>query len=152
MKVLGVKRSPGPVDEVEEDHSPQELQKMIPRVDYLVVALPNTPETSHLLGESELACLKEGAILFNLGRGRTIDEAALTRLLKTGKIRAVLDVFETEPLPPESELWELGNVILTPHVSGINIPDEICDAFAENYRRWVRGEPLVGLVDREKGY
>ena len=102
---------------------------MIPSVDVLIVALPLTPETHHLLGEKELKLMKEGAFLFNIGRGKTIDEKALEKILKTGKIRAALDVFETEPLPPDSDLWSLKNVIITPHVSGINIPGEICEEF-----------------------
>ncbi len=156
MRVIGVKRSPESFKEVDQIfgqiYGPGDLGKVIPMVDTLVVALPFTPETDHLLGEKELASLKEGAILFNIGRGKTIDEEALTRVLKTRRIRAVLDVFEKEPLPPESELWILENVIITPHVSGINMPDEICEGFAANYERWVKGEPLIGLVDREKGY
>jgi phosphoglycerate dehydrogenase-like enzyme len=125
---------------------------MIPMVDYLVVALPLTAETYHLLREEELNLVKEGAILFNIGRGKTIDEMGLTKVVKGGRIRAVLDVFEDEPLPPESELWNMENVIITPHVSGINIPEEICEEFIRNYRRWVKGKTLVGLVDRDKGY
>ncbi len=152
MRVIGVKRSPEPFEEADQIFGPWELERVIPEVDYLVLVLPLTPETHHLLGEEELALLKEGAILFNIGRGKTIDEKALTRVLKTKRIRAALDVFEKEPLPPESELWTLGNVIITPHVSGINMPDEICEGFAANYERWVKGEPLIGLVDREKGY
>ena len=96
--------------------------------------------------------MKEGAVLFNIGRGKTIDEKALLNVLTARRIKAVLDVFEDEPLPKESELWGLENVTVTPHVSGINIPGEICDEFARNYDRWVKGEPLIGLVDREKGY
>jgi glyoxylate/hydroxypyruvate reductase A len=152
MRVIGVKRTPGPLEEIDQIFGPGELEKVISRVDYLVLALPFTPETHHLLGERELASLKEGAILFNIGRGKTIDEEALIRSLKTKRIKAVLDVFETEPLPPENELWTLENVIITPHVSGINMPEEICEGFVANYERWVKGEPLVGLVDREKGY
>jgi len=152
MSVLGVKRIPGPVENVDQVFGPEDLERMIPLVDYLVVALPLTSETYHLLGEKELSLMKEGALLFNTGRGKTIDEVALTKVLKTRRIRAVLDVFEKEPLPAESELWSLENVIITPHVSGINIPGEICEEFVKNYERWVRGEPLVGLVDRSKGY
>jgi phosphoglycerate dehydrogenase-like enzyme len=152
MSVLGVKRSPGPVENVDQVFGPEDLERMIPLVDYLVVALPLTSETYHLLGEKELSLMKEGALLFNTGRGKTIDEVALTKVLKTRRIRAVLDVFEKEPLPAESELWSLENVIITPHVSGINIPGEICEEFVKNYERWVRGEPLIGLVDRSKGY
>ena len=125
---------------------------MIPQVDFLVVALPLTQETYHFVGEKELLLLKEGAYLFSIGRGKTIDEKALVKVLKNNRIRAVLDVFETEPLPPQSELWDLKNVVITPHVSGINIPGEICEEFIRNYHRWIKGEPLIGVVDRKKGY
>jgi phosphoglycerate dehydrogenase-like enzyme len=152
MKVFSVKKAPVPMRYVDQIFGPGDLTKMVPLVDYLVMALPFTPETYHLLGEEELNLIKDGAILFNIGRGKTIDEMALTRVLKTGRIKAVLDVFETEPLPPESELWNLENVIITPHISGINIPEEICGEFVRNYRRWVKGETLIGLVDRSKGY
>jgi phosphoglycerate dehydrogenase-like enzyme len=152
MEILGVKRVPGPVEHVDQVMGPEELTEVIPRVDVLVVALPLTPETFHLLGERELGLMKKGAVLFNIGRGKTIDEKALLNVLKTKRIKAVLDVFEDEPLPKESELWNLGNVIITPHVSGINMPVEICEEFVRNYERWVKGEPLIGLVDREKGY
>jgi len=152
MKVVGFKRTPEPVRHVDQVYGPRDLKKMIALVDYLIVALPFTSETYHLLGEEELNLIKDGAILFNIGRGKTIDQVALTRVLKSGRIRAVLDVFETEPLPLENELWSLKNVIITPHVSGINIPEEICEEFIKNYRRWVRGKPLIGLVDRKRGY
>ena len=152
MQVIGIRRSPEPLEEVDQIFGPGEARQVIQSSDVLVLALPFTPETYHLLREKDLASLKDGAILFNIGRGKTIDEEALIRTLKRKRIRAVLDVFETEPLPPESELWTLENVIVTPHVSGINLPDEICEGFAVNYERWVKGEPLIGLVDRQKGY
>jgi len=152
MSVLGVKRTPEPVENVDQVFGPRDLEQMIPLVDYLVVALPLTSETYHLLEEKELSLMKEGALLFNTGRGKTIDEVALTKVLKTRRIRAVLDVFEKEPLPVKSELWSLENVIITPHVSGINIPGEISKEFIANYMRWVKGEPLVNIIDRKKGY
>jgi glyoxylate/hydroxypyruvate reductase A len=152
MRVSGVRRNPDPMRYVDQVFGPKDLEKMIPLVDVLIVALPLTPETYHFLGEKELSLMKEGAFLFSIGRGKTIDEGALTDVLKRKRMRAVLDVFETEPLPPESELWSLENVIITPHVSGINIPEEICEEFIENYKRWVKGKPLIGLVDRNKGY
>ena len=73
-------------------------------------------------------------------------------ILRTGRIKAVLDVFETEPLPQESELWDLENVTITPHVSGHSLIEEICEEFILNYGKWTRGECLQGLVDRNKGY
>jgi len=152
MDILGVRRNPGPVEHVDQVLGPEDLVKVMPRVDTLVVALPLTPETFHLLGEKELSLMKEGATLFNIGRGKTIDEKALLNVLKAKRIKAVLDVFEDEPLSKESELWDLENVIITPHVSGINMPGEICEEFVRNYERWLKGEPLIGLVDRKKGY
>jgi phosphoglycerate dehydrogenase-like enzyme len=152
MNVLGVKRTPEEMEYVDEIFGPEDLKRMIPRVDYLVSALPLTPETYHFLKESELRMLKDGAILFSIGRGQTIDEEALVRVLKAKKISAVLDVFETEPLPAESELWALENAVITPHVSGISLPEEVGGEFVVNYERWVKGEPLLAVVDRKKGY
>lgn len=152
MDVLGLKRTPESVENVDQVFDPKDLEKMIPLVDYLIVALPLTPETNHFIGERELSLLKEGTTLINIGRGKTIDERALTSALKNGKIKAILDVFKEEPLAPESELWDMENVIITPHVSGINLPEEICEEFVKNYERWVKGQPLTGLVDRSKGY
>jgi phosphoglycerate dehydrogenase-like enzyme len=152
MNILGMKRTPGPMEHVDQVMGPEDLVTMMPLVDTLVVALPLTPETFHLVGEKELGLMKEGAVLFNIGRGKTIDEKALLNVLKAKRIKAVFDVFEDEPLPMESKLWSLENVIITPHVSGINIPEEVCEEFVRNYERWVKGEPLIGLVDRQKGY
>jgi len=152
MTVFGMKRIPEAVENVDQVFSSKDLGNMIPLVDTLINTLPLTAETYHLLGDKEIGLMKEGAILFSIGRGKTIDERALTLALKNGKIKAILDVFEEEPLAPESELWNLENVIITPHVSGINIPEEICEEFIRNYERWVRGESLHGLVDRMKGY
>jgi phosphoglycerate dehydrogenase-like enzyme len=152
MDVLGVKRIPETVENVDQVFGPEDLRKMIPQVDYLINVLPLTPETHHILGEKELSLMKEGAFLFSMGRGKTIDEKGLEKVLQMKRIRAVLDVFETEPLPSESKLWSLKNVIITPHVSGINLPEEICEEFIENYERWIRGKPMIALVDRGLGY
>lgn len=152
MNVLGLKRVPETVENVDRVFGSDDLEKMIPLVDYLINVLPLTPETYHILGKRELSLMKEGSFLFSIGRGKTIDEKALKKVLQTKKIQAVLDVFEKEPLPPKSKFWSLKNVIITPHVSGINIPEEISEEFVRNYGRWVKGEPLVALVDRKKGY
>ena len=152
MKVFGVKRVPEPVENVDQVFGPGDLEKMIPLVDYLINVLPLTPETYHILGEKELSLMKEGAFLFNIGRGKTIDEKALKKILQTKKIQAVLDVFEREPLPSKSKFWSMKNMIVTPHVSGISLPEEISEEFVRNYERWMRGEPMIALVDRIKGY
>ena len=152
MNVLGLRRTPESMENVDQVFGPEDLRRMIPQMDYLINTLPLTKETHHLLGEKDLGLIKEGAVLFSIGRGKTIDENALIRILKTKKIHAVLDVFETEPLSAVSELWGLENVVVTPHVSGINIPEEICKEFVKNYERWTKDEPLIGLVDRSKGY
>ena len=152
MNVLGIKRIPEPVENVDQVFGPKDLEKMIPPVDYLINVLPFTPETYHILGEKEFSLMKEGAFLFSIGRGKTVDEKALKKVLRSESIRAVLDVFEKEPLPSKSKLWNLRNVMITPHVSGINIPEEISEEFIRNYERWTKGEPLINLVDRSKGY
>src|SRR4030043_1826218 len=152
MNVLGLKRVPEPVENVDRVFGPGELHEMIQLVEILVNVLPLTPETYHLLGEKEFNLMKEGSIFYSIGRGKTIDEKALEKVLQTRRIQAVLDVFEKEPLPSKSKLWGMKNVIITPHVSGINLPEEISEEFVRNYERWVSGEPLIALVDREKGY
>jgi phosphoglycerate dehydrogenase-like enzyme len=152
MSVLGVKRVPEPVENVDQVFGPGDLRRMIPLVDYLINVLPLTPETYHILGEKELNLMRDGSLLFSIGRGKTIDEKALEKALQTKRMQAVLDVFEREPLPSESTLWHLKNVIITPHVSGMNIPEEICEEFIRNYERWVKGDPFINLVDRKKGY
>lgn len=152
MNVLGVKRVPGPVENVDRVFGSDDLERMIPLLDYLINVLPLTPETHHILGERQLSLMKEGSFLFSIGRGKTIDEKALKKILQTKKIQAVLDVFEKEPLSSKSKLWGMKNVVVTPHVSGINLPEEISEEFIRNYKRWVRGEPLTALVDRKQGY
>jgi phosphoglycerate dehydrogenase-like enzyme len=152
MRVLALKRVSEPVESVDQVFGPDDLRSMIPLVDYLINVLPLTPETYHILGEKDLSLMKEGAFLFSIGRGKTINEKALEEVLQTKRIHAILDVFEKEPLSPKSKLWDLKNVIITPHVSGINIPGEICEEFVKNYKRWVRGGPLIGIVNRDKGY
>jgi phosphoglycerate dehydrogenase-like enzyme len=123
--------------------------------DFVVITLPFTPETKNLIGEKELRMMKPGACLINIGRGGIIDENMLIRALKENWIRgAGLDVFATEPLPPDSELWDLRNVILTPHVSG-SMEDYVSRAtglFCENLKRYLDGKRLRRLVNKRTGY
>ncbi len=135
--------------------APDQLTSLLAQSDFVVVAVPLTPETQHLVGERELCAMKPSAFFINVGRGATVDEAALARALAEKRIAgAALDVFDQEPLPSTSPLYALDNVILSPHVSGF-IPtyDELCtELFAENLRRFLKHDALLNLVNRKKGY
>lgn len=154
-RVVGLRRNPAPVPEVEEVYGPEGLQEVLRSADYVVLTLPLTPQTRGLLGARELGWMKPEAVLVNVGRGAVVDERALVEALRSGRIRgAALDVFETEPLPPEHPLWDLPNVLITPHISG-NSPrymDRAIPLFCDNLRRYLRGEGLRNIVDPERGY
>jgi len=124
-------------------------------VDALVLACPLTARTRKLIGERELELLPPGAVIVNVARGAVIDESALVRALEAGHIGgACLDVFETEPLPRESPLWAMPDVIISPH-SASTVADEnrlLTDLFIENIGRWLAGDPLRNVFDKEAGY
>ncbi len=135
--------------------APDQLQAMLAECDYVVIAAPLTPETRGLLGAAEFRAMKREAVIINVARGGVIDEAALIDALRTRVIGgAALDVFEQEPLPADSPLWQLPNVILSPHVSGFtpHYDERALALFAENLRRYVAGEPLLNVVDVQRGY
>lgn len=155
LTVLGIKRNPSPVPYVDEVLPPEELPSLLKRSDFVVLSLPLTKETYHLIGAKELAYMKKTAFLFNISRGAIIDEPALIEALQAARIAgAGLDVFEQEPLPKDSPLYNLPNVLLTPHVAGTleNYKTQVLAIFLENLQRYLRGEPLLNLVDLEKGY
>ena len=132
------------------------VDEMLPQVDFLVMAIPNTPETRGLLSAERIARLRRGAYLINVGRGATVDEEALLEALRSGHLAgAALDVTTVEPLPVASPLWQMEQVIITPHTSGRS-PEANADRrtalFCENLRRYMAGEPLRNLVDRTEGY
>lgn len=130
-----------------------ELADAAAEADFLSITLPLTPRSRGVVTADVLAALRPHAWLINTGRGPVVDEAALARLLEAGRIGgAVLDVFGEEPLPPESPLWRLPNVVITPHVAGAEADEELAALVSENLRRFVAGEPLVNLVDPEQGY
>jgi phosphoglycerate dehydrogenase-like enzyme len=134
---------------------PERLHAELPLADVVVVAAPDTRETLRLVGERELALMKDDAVLVNVSRGSLVDEAALVRALETGRLRgAALDVFEQEPLPASSPLWARTDVLVTPHVSGFhaNHWNTVLATFTANLRRFAAGEPLVNLVDKKAGY
>ncbi len=139
----------------ERYYPPEALHEMLAAADYVVVSAPLTPSTRHLIGAAELAAMKPSAFLVNIARGGLIDQAALIEALRNGKIAgAGLDVFDPEPLPADSPLWGMENVVISPHVSGFTLhyDDWATDLFAENLRRFLADEPLINLVDRREGY
>jgi len=158
MRVLGVRRS-GALESgdyvADEIVGPLELLSVLSRSDFVVVCLPLTEETHHLIGELALRSMKPSAYLINVSRGAVVDEAALLRALTEGWIAgAGLDVFETEPLPEKSWLWQLNNVIITPHLAGETpaYNERAVDLFCENLRRYLVGGPLSNVVDPSRGY
>jgi phosphoglycerate dehydrogenase-like enzyme len=156
MEVIGIRRNPDrPVEGVGRLAGPERLPELLPLADFVVLILPLTPRTRGLIGRAELARMKPGAYLFNLGRGGVVREADLVEALRGGTLAgAGLDVFEREPLPADSPLWELDNVILTPHYAGMT-PEyqaRAWDLFLENLKRYMAGQPLRNRVDREAGY
>jgi phosphoglycerate dehydrogenase-like enzyme len=158
MKVIATRRStsaPGKTRNVDLLLPQSQMKRMLAVSDYVVLSVPLTPETRHIIGESELNEMKSSARLINIGRGPLIDEKALIRALDSKAIAgAGLDVTDTEPLPEESPLWSFENVILSPHVSGSR-EDYMMHAtalFCENLRRYLDGKRLLNVVDRKKGY
>ena len=131
------------------------LPALLAASDFVVLALPLTPETDRLIGPDEIAAMRPDAWLVNVARGRLVDEAALLRGLRDGQLGgAVLDTFRDEPLPPASPFWAMPNVVVTPHTSWSSerVLDRSIDLFCENLVRYRRGEPLVNLVDADAGY
>jgi phosphoglycerate dehydrogenase-like enzyme len=136
--------------------APDALDEVLPATDLLVLAAPFTPETERLIDAARLARLPRGAIVANVARGALLDEDALAAALRANRLRgAVLDVFDVEPLPPESPLWGLPQVLLTPHISAVSprrFWDRQLSLFEDNWRRWAAGEPLRNVVDKGAGY
>lgn len=131
------------------------IHSLLKDSDFVVVALPLTDETHHILDAAAFEAMQESAYLINVGRGKLIDEAALIQALKSKQIAgAALDVFEEEPLPKESPLWDLENVIISPHVSGISryLHEETLTLFIENLKRYLAKKPLYNQVDLSQGY
>jgi phosphoglycerate dehydrogenase-like enzyme len=164
MNVTGLRRNPGPsaAGLPAKDSLPglklagmEKLPELLGEADLVVNILPATPETRHIFGAAEFGLMKQGSLYVNVGRGSTTDEAALIEALKTRWIAgALLDVTETEPLPPSSPLWDLDNVIISGHYAGMHpcygrLALEIA---LENLGRYVRGEELHGIVDKTLGY
>jgi len=157
MNVIATRRR---VTQIEREdgvqvYPPGGLREVLARADNAVICLPLTDETEGLIGEEELRLMKASAYLVAVGRGKVIDEHALLRALRQKWIAgAGLDVFAQRPLPPDSPFFDLPNVIMTPHMSGVSdgYAQRGVDLFCENLRRYMAGEPLLNVVDKRLGY
>lgn len=153
LRVTGMNRSGNACDAVENVYTVADMAAFLDDLDYVVLTLPATSRTRHLINAATLKLMKSSAVLINVGRGNSVCEADLVEALRDGVIGgAVLDVFEKEPLPQDSPLWSMPNVYITPHTSAISFPAEIVQVFVDNYRRFVRGDSLQYVVDFELGY
>jgi phosphoglycerate dehydrogenase-like enzyme len=156
MRVLGVRRDPTlDVSGVEAMFGPHQLLDLLPQADVVVLTVPLTEETRGMIAERELRAMKTSSIIVNIGRGGTVEEPALIQALREGWIAgAGLDVFEEEPLPDESSLWELDNVIITSHYAGVtpHYHERALEIFLDNLQRYAAGESLRNVVDKDLGY
>lgn len=151
--VAGWGRSPRTIDGVKTFHGADGLAQFLARTEILVCLLPLTGETRHIVGRDVLYRLPRGAKLINCGRGGTVDEAALLAALQDGQIaEATLDVFETEPLPPDHPFWTMEQVLVVPHIGSIAVPEIAARDVVENIRRVADGRPFLNIVDRARGY
>lgn len=158
MRVMATRRS-ATADQTDPDVDtlvpPDRLGDLLSASNFVVLSVPATNETQHMIGANELHAMRRDAFLINISRGSIIDEAALIAALQDGTIGgAGLDVFETEPLPADSPLWRMPNVIISPHLAGNTnqYSRRFTDLFLENIRRYRAGEPLRNVVDPERGY
>ena len=156
MRVIGMDPAPkGKPDFIAHIYSPDELATMVAVSDFVVICVPHTAETEGLFDAAMFGAMKPAGILINIGRGKVVNLQALTEALQRGQIGgAGLDVYEEEPLPAGHALWSIENVILTPHVAGISpeIDKRRKALIVENVRRFCTGEPLLNVVDNQKGY
>jgi phosphoglycerate dehydrogenase-like enzyme len=153
IRVTGMNRSGKPCDDVDRVYTLESRADFFAGLDYVVLILPDTPETGDFINAETLAMMKETTVLINVGRGNAVNERDLVRALRQGDIGgAVLDVFVEEPLDQDSPLWALPNVFVTPHNAATSFPKHIAGIFTENYRRFLRNEPLLYKVDFELGY
>jgi phosphoglycerate dehydrogenase-like enzyme len=153
MQVRGYTRASEDCRDVDDYFHGDDRLAFVRNLDYLVGVMPATAATRHVVDDVLLRALPPRAVFINPGRGGIVDEAALVRALEDGRLAgAVLDVFEREPLPDDHPFWPMPNVVITAHTAALSVPADIAPVFVENYRRWIRGEPLRFQVDFERGY
>jgi phosphoglycerate dehydrogenase-like enzyme len=154
MTVIGTDLMPAP-GAVDRYYEPSRLDAMLPQADVLVLMVPHTPQTEKMIGRKQLALLPRGAYFINTARGALVDEPALIESLRSGQLSgAALDVFAEEPLPPGSPLWEMPNVIVSPHSASTSDRENarITELFCDNLRRFLKGEPLRNVLNTELMY
>ena len=154
MRVIGVNAGPSRAT-LAKLYAPEELHLALPEAEALVICAPHTPQTENMIGARELALMPAGALLINIGRGAVVNEPALIEALRSGHLRgAALDVFADEPLPQESPLWEMSNVLVCPHSASTSDRENarITDLFCENLRHFLAGEPLLNVLNVELMY
>ncbi|MFK7801171.1 MAG: D-2-hydroxyacid dehydrogenase [Anaerolineae bacterium] len=156
MNTIGVRRNPDRlVNHVDQMAGMDQLPDVLPQADVIVVTLPYTQETHHLFDAEAFSAMKSSAIFINIGRGKIVDEGAMISALQNKSIRAAaLDVFEEEPLPADSPLWQLDNALITSHYAGSSprYHERALAIFLDNLDRWRDGKPLNNLVDKAAGY
>ena len=156
MNVIGIRRHPERgLPDLDRVLGPDSLKQELPNADFVVITVPGTDETRGMIGKRELSLMKPESYIFNIGRGGTIDGTALIDALERQAIAgAGLDVFEEEPLPEGSPLWEMENVIITSHYAGITpaYGDRLWEIFFDNLTRYLDAKPMRNLVDKELGY
>jgi phosphoglycerate dehydrogenase-like enzyme len=155
MRVVATRHHPNPVADVDQVWGPEDLPHLLTEADYVVMCAALTRETRGMMGEAELHQMKPTAYFINIARGALVHEEALVRALRERWIAgACLDVFVREPLPPENPLWDLPNVVITPHNSATT-PQQMgraLDMFVENLKRYQEGKSLMNVVDKKRGY
>ena len=156
MKVMGLGRTLRQEDrDFGTVHAQEDLEQLLPRADYVVVAAPLTAETTNMFTTRHFQAMNRTARFINVGRGAIANQTALTHALQQGEIAgAALDVFDKEPLAGDSPLWHLPNVLISPHMSGdfIGYPTKLVDLFLENFERFHQGMPMRNIVDKRLGY
>lgn len=152
MTVLGIDpRRPSAPPSLKELHRPESLHELLPQADFVILTVPQTPETTGLMAAAEFRCMKSSAYLINIGRGGCVVLDDLVAALRAGELAgAGLDVFETEPLPADHPLWTMSGVLITPHVAGIGpyLQERRTELFVDNCRRFDAGETLLNIVDK----
>ncbi|WP_394359621.1 D-2-hydroxyacid dehydrogenase [Amycolatopsis sp. SB7-3] len=156
MSVAGVGRRPREGDpDFGDVYASSELSRHLPGADYVVAVAPLTEQTKGMFDAEAFAAMKPGSRFVNVGRGELVVTSDLTAALRDGPLGgAALDVFDTEPLPVDSPLWTMENVLISPHMSGdfVGWRNTLVEVFADNFRRWRAGEPLRNVVDKQLGY